>query len=73
MKPGDKVEVNRVWASQGGFLSPLRQWTKGFEFVEQNGPYVVVRFLDGLYAGMDANYPAQDVRPLGGSLVGGPS
>jgi hypothetical protein len=63
MKPGDLVEVNRVWASQGRLLPPLRGWAKGFEFVELDGPYVVVRFLEGLYAGMDANYPAQDVRP----------
>jgi hypothetical protein len=63
MKPGDKVEVNRVWAAQGGFLSPMRSWAKGFEFVEQDGPYLVVRHLTGLYAAMDASYPAQDVRP----------
>lgn len=59
MAPGTSVEVFSVWA---GGLEPLSCWSRGFEFVEQDGPYIVVRHLEGLYAGLDATVPQANVR-----------
>jgi hypothetical protein len=59
MQPGERVEVYSVWA---GGLEPLSCWSRGFEFVEQDGPYCVVRHLEGLYAGLDATVPQANVR-----------
>lgn len=63
MKPGDKVEVQSVWASQGRLKEPLRSWFKGYEFVSTDGRTTVVKHTEGLYEGINANHPAGDVRP----------
>lgn len=62
MVPGTSVEVYSVWA---GGLEPLSCWSRGFEFIELDGPYCVVRHLEGLYAGLDATVPRANVRPAG--------
>lgn len=63
MKQGDAVEVQSVWASQGRLKEPLRSWSKGYEFVSTDGTTTVVKHTGGLYEGLNANYPAGDVRP----------
>jgi hypothetical protein len=60
MKPGDKVEVNQVWA--GGSLIPLRSWFKGYEFVRTEGVNAIVKHTEGMYKGIDVRYPVVDVR-----------
>lgn len=61
MQKGQAVEVNKVWA--GGTLIPLRSWFKGYEFVSTDGVTTVVKHTEGLYEGINVNYPARDVRP----------
>ena len=59
LKPGDKVEINQIWA---GGRDPLRAWFKGYEFVSSNGKTVVVKATTGLYEGRSMNFDALTVR-----------
>jgi hypothetical protein len=70
MQPGDKVEVNEVWAAAGHGESPLTYWFIGYELVSIDGDKAVVKVLEGLYAGMNLNYRLSDVRPAIGDFKG---
>jgi len=61
VKPGDKVEVNQVWA---GGLIPLRSWFKGYELVRTEGANAIVKHTEGMYKSIDVRYPVVDVRPV---------
>lgn len=64
MKPGDKVEVNKVWAATGGGRAPLTAWFKGYELVSVKDGKVVVRDIgDGTFNGCEYNYDLSDIRP----------
>lgn len=64
MKPGDAVEVEKVWA--GGQLIPLKSWFKGYTFVREandvQGPCVIVRHTEGLFKGLEVRFPPHEVR-----------
>ena len=60
MKPGDKVEVNQVWA--GGSLIPLKSWFKGYKFVRTEGVNAIVEHTEGVYKGVWVRYPLVSVR-----------
>ena len=62
MKPGDKVEVNHVWASGGALRPPLKHWFDGYEFVRMDGDVAIVKHTSGMYAGIEVRYPKDDVR-----------
>jgi hypothetical protein len=67
MELGTKVEVNKVWASNGPLTSPSKHWFKGYTFQGTRkvtglaGTITVtkVRASDGTYL----YYSASDVRP----------
>lgn len=71
MKPGDKVEVNEVWAAAGYGKPPLTYWFIGYELVSIDGDKAVVKVIGaGLYEGMNLNYRLCDVRPATGDFEG---
>lgn len=62
MKPGDKVEVNMIWAANGP-LEPLsRAWFKGYELVELYQNTIVVKHSSGIFANVNCIYPKACVR-----------
>ncbi len=59
MKPGDKVEVNQIWASQGALKPVLKSWFAGYEIVEVLDKQVKVKNDRGVIL----RYSKEDVRP----------
>lgn len=57
MKPGDRVEVHRIWA---GGVDPIPEWIGGYVFVCMEdtalGSAVRVRKLGGRFAGCEFVY-----------------
>lgn len=70
VKPGDKVEVHEVWAASGWGNPPFTHWAIGYELVSITGDKVVVKVLEGMYAGMNLNYSLSDIRPATGDFKG---
>lgn len=62
MKPGDDVEVRRVWAHDGPFKPPLAGWFGNYKFVARNGDIARVQATDGVFIGSEFNYKLSDVR-----------
>ena len=62
MNPGDKVEVNIIWAGSPIHLDPLKNWFKNYIFVRQDGNYGIVKPTKGLYQGLEIRYPIKDIR-----------
>lgn len=61
MNLDDPVEVHKVWAASPS--APLRSWVDGYVFVRLEGANAIVRHTEGLYEGLEARFPAADVRP----------
>lgn len=64
LKPGDKVEVNQIWASGGSVRQPFRKWFRGYEFVrkEDGKATSIVKALDGTFAGCEIRFNDSDIR-----------
>lgn len=59
MKPGDAVEVSRIWAH-----GEPAAWFGGYRFVEvEPRGTVLVAHLAGTFEGVVVRYRAADVRP----------
>lgn len=59
MKAGDAVEVKRQYPADLSFGWPaLTTWVDGYVFVREG----VVRHTRGTFAGMEVNYPPEDIR-----------
>jgi hypothetical protein len=63
MIPGDSVEVNQVWASNGYLKAPERAWFEGYVLEAIVGKIAKVKHTTGLYAGCVINQPLENVRP----------
>lgn len=62
MKPGDKVEVNLVWAANGPFEPLSTAWFRGYELVEVFKDTVTVKHSNGTFAGVKCIHPKTCVR-----------
>ena len=62
MKPGDRVEVEQVWASAGPLRPPLRRWFGGYELVRIVQNQAIVRRDAGLFVGVETRWRLADVR-----------
>ncbi len=64
MRPGNKVQVEQVWASQGSHGPPLKHWFSGYTLVSVDGDKAVVEVTrEGFDKGCRLNFRASDVRP----------
>lgn len=60
LKPGDKVEVLKVWAATPS--GPSYAWTKGYKFISSDGKTTQVEHTEEPFKGCVVNFDAFNVR-----------
>ena len=57
------MEVRKVIAAHP--KRPIRSWVGGYRYLRPSGKCVVLECTEGIYEGLEACFPAEDVRPVG--------